>query len=622
MKCLLAVLLLAASASAQPPALTFYIHDTTGVSADTPLPPIYQLNSTAQGSNSPLVVKAVNTSDNTIYATAAYVSSAADSAHLNPNFSLTGLFQGLAIPPDGSVVFTVNFAPLATGPITGYLQFAYQRQQSGCSFNSTDPLTACPSSTLTVSTLTGLATPPILVLSYATPGGSVVPQGNSSISFGNVSTSATFSITFTLANQVAFSAPTPAISLRVPQFGTPAFQLNTTQPGGGAFPASLAGNASATFVVTFAPGQTGLTPATFLDVGTNSYTLTGAGIIVADIDALQIAYVDATGIRTLPQAASPIQFGQLLAGGGATAALNFTVTNPTISFNAVTLPNLTVTGAGFGISGAPTLPASIAPGQAITFRLLFAPTTAGTFTGALSIGSRQFVLRGQSILSPLPALSMRVTPTSLTSQQQANVVLGLASTSPFTALGTLTMAFTPAVANVTDDSAVLFTSTNGRNLSVSFPVGSQTAVDNKAQSPFIFQTGTTAGAIALTATFVNTTPYTQSFTIPPAAVQITSGSALRQSPNLVVTLNGYDNTYSAGQLSFTFYDVSGSLIQPPIQYSASSQFHQYFFTNNKNGGAFSLQAIFPVTGDVTKIGSVAITLTNSAGQTTVTQTFK
>jgi len=105
-------------------------------------------------------------------------------------------------------------------------------------------------------------------------------------------------------------------------------------------------------------------------------------------------------------------------------------------------------------------------------------------------------------------------------------------------------------------------------------------------------------------------------------VQITSGSALRQSPNLVVTLNGYDNTYSAGQLSFTFYDVSGSLIQPPIQYSASSQFHQYFFTNNKNGGAFSLQAIFPVTGDVTKIGSVAITLTNSAGQTTVTQTFK
>jgi hypothetical protein len=105
-------------------------------------------------------------------------------------------------------------------------------------------------------------------------------------------------------------------------------------------------------------------------------------------------------------------------------------------------------------------------------------------------------------------------------------------------------------------------------------------------------------------------------------VQITSGSALRQNPNLVVTLNGYDNTYSAGRLSFAFYDISGTLIQPPIVFDATSKFQQHFFTNNQSGGAFSLQAAFPDTGDVTKIGSVAVTLSNSVGQTTVTETFQ
>jgi hypothetical protein len=619
MKSLLLSLLLAIGAYAQIPALTFYVHDTTGVTADTPLPAIYQLNSTPEGSGSPLVLKGINSSTNTIYLNASYVSNTAGTPDLNPNFSLTGLYSGLAMPPGGSVIFTVNFAPLVTGPLTGYLQVAYQIQQSGCTFNSTDPATACPSTISTVSTLTGLATAPVVVFSYPNADGSgpVVPQAGSTVSFGNVSTSATSSITFTLANQSTLTTPTPTVGLRVQQFGTPAFTLNTTQPDGSAFPASLMPNASATFVVTFAPGQTGLVSDTYLDVGTNSYSLTGAGVVVADIDVLQIFYVNSIGIRTLPQAATPISFGQLVPGPGASSTLVFTVTNPTTSFNAVTLPSLAVTGAGFGISGAPTIPASIAPGQSITFNLTFAAASAGTFTGTLSIGSRQFLLSGQSVASPFPALSFQVTPSPLTSQQQASITLNLAAPTTMNAIGALNVSFTSAVANVTDDPAVAFTTPSGRNESVTFAPGSQVT------PAFTFQTGTTAGTIVFTAqNFVNTAPYTQSFTIPAAAVQITSGTAARQTPNLVVTVNGYDNTYSAGQLAFAFYDISGNLIQPPIQYNASSQFHQYFFTNNQYGGAFALQATFPDTSDVTKVGSVAVTLSNSAGQTTVTETFQ
>jgi hypothetical protein len=55
--------------------------------------------------------------------------------------------------------------------------------------------------------------------------------------------------------------------------------------------------------------------------------------------------------------------------------------------------------------------------------------------------------------------------------------------------------------------------------------------------------------------------------------------------------------------------------------NAATSFQQYFFTNNTAGGAFALQASFPVQGDVTQVGSVAISLTNSQGQTTMTQTF-
>jgi hypothetical protein len=152
--------------------------------------------------------------------------------------------------------------------------------------------------------------------------------------------------------------------------------------------------------------------------------------------------------------------------------------------------------------------------------------------------------------------------------------------------------------------------------------GSQTATYN-GQSGLTFQTGTTAGTLTFTLTFPNKEPYSKSFTIAPAVVMITAGTAVRQAPNLVMTLTGYDNTYSVGQLAFKFYDANGKVLTPSaIGVDASSIFHQYFFNNNQAGGAFSLQASFPVRGDVTQIGSVAVTLTNSAGTATSTGTFQ
>jgi hypothetical protein len=183
------------------------------------------------------------------------------------------------------------------------------------------------------------------------------------------------------------------------------------------------------------------------------------------------------------------------------------------------------------------------------------------------------------------------------------------------------MQFTPSVANVTDDAAIVFLATAGRQLNISLAAGAQTATYN-GQSTIAFQTGTTAGAIGFSVAFPDTTTYTQSFTIPPALAQLTSVQALAESPNLLVTISGYDNTYSAGQLSFTFYDTTGKIIGSPMSYNATASFQQLFFTNNPDGGLFSLQASFPVTGSITQVGSVTVGVTNSVGQSTGSASFQ
>ena len=219
------------------------------------------------------------------------------------------------------------------------------------------------------------------------------------------------------------------------------------------------------------------------------------------------------------------------------------------------------------VSGLPAFPVTIAPGNSISFKAAFTPVSAGSFTGSLAIGSRTFSLSGLSVSSAIPAFSI-TTNGAMSSQQQVNLTVQLSAPSPVAALGTITMTFTPSVASVTDDPAVLFLATGGRQLNISLASGAQTATYN-SQSTITFQTGTTAGSITFAVAFPDTATYTQSFTIPAATAQLTSVQATRESPNLLVTISGYDNTYSAGQLSFTFYDTTGKVIGSPISYNAA-----------------------------------------------------
>ncbi len=334
------------------------------------------------------------------------------------------------------------------------------------------------------------------------------------------------------------------------------------------------------------------------------------------MDALQVSYVDSTGVRGLPQAATPINFGQVIAGTSGSNTLTFTVANPTTSFDTVTLQVLAVSGTGFALSNGPSLPIAIAPGSSISFQVALSALSQGTYSGTLTIGTRVFTLAGQSVSLPLPSISFQLSQQLLASQEQVSLTINLASPSSIDAIGQLTMQFTPSVANVTDDPAVMFIVNSTRQLSVNVATNSLNATYN-GQSALIFQTGTTAGTITFTLTFPDLAPITQSYTITPAQIKITSAAASWQDPNLVFTVTGFDNTYTAGSMVFNFYDTKGNALIPGgMPVNATNSFHDYFFNNNPAGGAFSMQATFPVSnGNVSQIGSVAITMSNSVGQT-------
>lgn len=618
MKILLTALLMSSCLFAQDLSVT--VHDPTGAVPDTPLTANYQFPSAPVGGASQIVVRFTNQTANPIIMNAIAVGNAPGSLDATPNFSVTGQFLGKALAAHGANAedVTITFSPTATGALTGYLQAAYQTEVNNCNPASTDPTQQCPSTVAAVSTLSGTGTAPQWLLTYNGPNGPVTPQPGSAtpISFGNVSTSSSSSLTFTFTNASAEPVTLPAVSLVLPVYLSSAFALNTSS-----LPMSLAGGASASFTITFAPGQVQQGNAV-LAVGTSQYSLSGNGVIATDIDALQISYTDSSGVRTLPNPATPIAFDQVIAGTSGSSTLTFTVANPNTSYNAVSITQLTATGAGFQIGNSPSMPASIAPGASITFQVIFAPTSSGTYSGTLAIGSRQFSLSGQGIASAVPAASFHLSEQPLTSRQQPTVSIQLAGASPVSAIGELAMTFTPLLSKVTDDPAICFLATNGRKLQVNVAAGGETAT-YQGQSALAFQTGSTAGTITFTLTFPNGAPFSQSFTLAPETVQITSVTAVRSDPNLVVTITGFDNTYSAGALAFTFSDLSGNVINAsPITVDASTQFSNYFFTNNQAGGAFALQATFPVTGDVTQVGSLSGHITNSSGTSTISQKFQ
>lgn len=292
-----------------------------------------------------------------------------------------------------------------------------------------------------------------------------------------------------------------------------------------------------------------------------------------------------------------VDFGSTPAG--TTVRRQFTVLNATPGI--LMVPAMSVSGAGFALEGTPPGGTALLPQHSAGFTVAFTPPSAGTFAALLLYGDRATVLTGTGLEPPLPPPVLSVDLPQAASGQQGTLVVTFASPLPIAASGTATLDFRGSW-----DPSITFAS-GGRSATFSLAAG-----DTRVVLPF--QTGTTAGTIVFGVT-LGSDSASLTVPIPAAPPSFTQLSGSRTAAGVEVGITGWDNTHAVSQAAFTFYDSAGKPIAPgALRVDVSGDFSRYF-AGSDAGGAFTLRADFPVSGDAAQISSYDVSLTGPGGTT-------
>ena len=383
-------------------------------------------------------------------------------------------------------------------------------------------------------------------------------------------------------------------------------------PAPPALPKTVPAGGGVEFTVHFAPTGSGFFSAIL--------TADGISVILVGTEAAGTArgtvyLAQADGSRLPLNPGDTVDFGSI--PRQATVERDFLVVNETTA--PITILNVALAGSYFALADSGVLPVTLAPAALVTIRVLFEPQFAGTRTATVRIEHQDYFLKGAAIDEfPQPGITLDIA--SARSGQQGRLSVYLPSPSPVSGEGTVTLAFVPAVSGVLDDPGVTFLNPSNANntRSVTFTVTAGDSVGRfggAALEPDTdFQTGTTAGDLVFTAQLPNGTDQKR-LTIPRAAIGVDTIAATRVAAGLNVSINGFDNTRTASQFIFTFYDHAGTAIPPgAINVDLTTNFTAYF-AKAQVGGVFGLHAVFPVTGDSTQIDAVSVSLANTAGKT-------
>jgi hypothetical protein len=281
----------------------------------------------------------------------------------------------------------------------------------------------------------------------------------------------------------------------------------------------------------------------------------------------------------------------------------------------ITIAAFQTTGLGFQISSGPHAPFTIPIGGTISFAITFTPNAIGLYPGSLGIGTRSYVLTGAAFATPFPTPLLEVDTGPVQSAQQRQLTMRLPTAASVSASGFVNLAFLPDTTLLTDDPAVVFLATGTRSLP--FSISQETTqITINGKTSAMFQTGTTSGRIRFTISGIATAgDATTVLTVPASGIALDTATATRRTGDLDVQLIGFDNTYSAGSMAFTFFDTTGKALSSAISADFTKDF-QAFFTQTKSGSAFQVRVSFPVTGDTSGIGSVDVRLSNSKAITT------
>src|SRR2546425_1081759 len=248
-----------------------------------------------------------------------------------PGFSISGLTFPLTLPPGQSSTFSVQFAPTTTGSASGRSEERREGQEWR-SRRAPNHYGVQPQ------------------LSVAPP----------SVSFGNVLVGSTGVQNLTLT--ISGSA-----NLTIAQGSVTGAGFSIS---GLTFPLTLPPGQSSTFSVQFAPTTTG--------------SASGGISLVSDApNSPSTIALSGTGVQPQLSIRPPsVNFGNVVVG--TTNTQTITLTNSGTAD--LTIPQATVTGAGFSISGL-SCPLTLPAGQSITFSIQFAPTAAGSVSGSVSLVS-------------------------------------------------------------------------------------------------------------------------------------------------------------------------------------------------------------------------------------------
>jgi hypothetical protein len=423
-------------------------------------------------------------------------------------------------------------------------------------------------------------------------GSTQTPVG-ATFSFGSVASGSSAGVVFRALNTGSSAVVIDTLSLSGAGFSISAVN--------GTLPYTIAPGNFLGFTVQFTAGS----PAAY-----------SAGLLVENISVLLLANsVVGPTVSFFPPCAlagpNGVNFGTLT--NGSLHLCNFLISNG--NTQPITISTIAVTGA-FQASQVPALPVTLPPGQGTMFVVEITPGC-GTqaVTGTLTVNTASYALSGQGADPPLPTPVLALDVAALGSGEQHSLTMSLASPAACAMSGNVNLVFTPSKnLPVGDDTSIVFLSGSTRSLQFSATPGSS-AVTIAGQASAAFQTGTTAGTITFTVSGIPGTSLPSiSFAIAPASNQITG--------QLDLEVIGYDNTYSAGPMTFTFYDANNNIIGSAISANFASNFQSYF-AMYKSGSSFLARVSFPLQGSGTVVTTLTATLSNNAGATqTGTLTFQ
>ena len=412
--------------------------------------------------------------------------------------------------------------------------------------------------------------------------------------FGTIFTGEAASARFRVRNTSAAPA-----TLNVLTVGGTGFSLGTAP----LLPLTMNPQTAVDFSVNFLVFNSGGYSATLRLVGISSL------LVVSVRPGLAIGVQTPAGLQLLETA--PVDFGSVELGQGNTR--HFEIANSTAGV--LSVPEIQLQSSDFGLTRIP-MHGSLGPGEQTAFDVEFHPAASGARSAILGLGARSSRLSGIGLMPPLPIPRLQIDVSESGSARQGGARVTFDTAAITSGTGTVTLDFRPARTGASD-SAVAFAS-GGRTAQFTVGIG-DTQAHFGGLPTALFQTGTTAGALVFTVNFGGRTDE-QTLRIAPAPVGIISAQAIRSAGTIELRVTGFDNTGTAGQLTFAFFDNAGRAIPPGlIATDATPEFARYFESSDV-GGSFQLRATFPVNGDASRIAFFEAGLTNSAGTTPAVRT--